>query len=166
MRVARPVQRQRCKSLLGLGLALWSTCTPAAREVAVFDVSVSIPTSDFYILPVNPGFFEREQVLHWNPVNSRLSSLRESFDVKNSTGGITARLDYLPYLSNGKDRIGLRVTFNGELLGLDDTLVVTEPDAKSGKRVPLDIAAIEPVDGYLPGSYFGNVLMTFDALRP
>lgn len=49
----------------------------AAREEAVFQVSVKVPTSDFYVLPLNPGFLEREQTLSWNPVTETLSALRE-----------------------------------------------------------------------------------------
>jgi hypothetical protein len=118
------------------------------------------------VLPVSPGFLEREQSLNWNPVTSTLSSLRENFDVKNSTGGINARLGYVPYLFNGRDRIDLRVTFNGEVLELTDTLVVQEADAKAGQRVPLEIAALEPAGGYQAGEYYGNVQIVFDALRP
>lgn len=152
--------------LLCGGLALFSAWTFAARDEEVFHVSVSIPGSDFHVLPVNPGFLEREQSLHWNPVTSTLNALRENFDVKNSTGGINARLGYAPSLSNGRDSIDLQVTFNGVVLGLSDALVVQEADAKAGARVPLHIAALEPTGGYQPGQYYGNVQIVFDALSP
>ena len=44
--------------------------------------------------------------------------------------------------------------------------VVPEAEARVGKRVLLEIAAQKPEDGYLPGQYFGNVQIIFDALRP
>lgn len=147
-------------------LALLSFSAVAVREEAVFHVSVQVPTSAFYVLPVNPGFLEREQVMSYNLVTGRLSSLREPFDVKNVLGGINARLGFAPVLSNGTDVITLQVTFNGHRLDVVDTLVVPEDEAKVGKRVPLVVAAEQPADGYLPGQYFGNVQIIFDALSP
>jgi hypothetical protein len=154
------------RSLLCGGLALYSSWALGARDEEIFHVSVSIPSSEFHVLPVSPEFLEREQSLHWNTVTQTLGSLRENFDVKNIAGGINARLGYEPYLSNGRDRIELQVTFNGVALELTDNLVVEEADAKAGKRVQLLIAALEPDDGYRPGEYYGNVQIVFDALRP
>jgi hypothetical protein len=145
---------------------LLSTQAFAIREEQVFDVSVTIPTSDFYVLPINPGFLEREQKMSWNLVAQTLKPLREHFDVKNSAGGIVARLGELPVLSNGRRLILLNVTFNGEWLNLVDTVVVPADQARAGKRVVLEIAAVEPADGYVPGDYFGSVHLIFDALRP
>ncbi|WP_268946205.1 hypothetical protein [Pseudomonas gessardii] len=39
-------------------------------------------------------------------------------------------------------------------------------EARAGKRVLLEIAAVEPPDGYVPGDYFGSVHLIFDALLP
>lgn len=147
-------------------LALSSFQAFAAREEAEFFVSVTVPTSEFFVLPVNPGFLEREQVMSYNPVTERLSPLRELFDVKNVLGGINARLGFEPVLSNGRDLIVLQVTFNGQRLDLTDTLVVPEAEAKAGKRVQLMIAATPPEDGYVGGAYYGSVQIIFDALRP
>ncbi|WP_242175832.1 MULTISPECIES: CS1 type fimbrial major subunit [unclassified Pseudomonas] len=153
--------------LLLCGLVLLSFSAIAAREEAVFHVSVKVPTSDFFVLALNPGFLEREQVMHYNLVTGHLSPLREPFDVKNVLGGINARLGFAPVLSNGTDVIALQVTFNGHRLDVVDTLVVPENEARVGKRVPLVIAAEPPpVDGYLPGQYYGSVQIIFDALRP
>ena len=147
-------------------LALISAEAFAAREEAVFYVSVTVPTSDFFVLPINPGFLEREQVMSYNPVTERLSPLREYFDVKNVLGGINARLGFEPVLSNGRDLIPLQVTFNGHELGLIETLVVPEGEAQAGRRVQLVIAATPPEDGYASGAYYGSVQVIFDALRP
>ncbi|WLH85920.1 CS1 type fimbrial major subunit [Pseudomonas sp. FP2338] len=152
--------------LLCGGLALLSFSAIAAREEAVFHVSVKVPTNDFYVLAVNPGFVEREQVMSYNTVTGQLSALREHFDVKNARGGIQARLSYVPVLSNGPNSIALNVTFNGHPLDLDATLVVPEDEARAGKRVPLVIAAVQPEDGFVPGDYFGSVQIMFDALSP
>ncbi len=138
----------------------------AIREVQLFDVSVTIPISEFYVLPIKPGFLELEQELAWNLVARTLNPLREHFDVKNTAGGIAARLGQEPTLSNGRRSIVLNVTFNGQVLSLDETLVVPAVEARAGKRVLLEIAAVEPEDGYVPGDYFGSVHLMFDALRP
>ena len=108
-----------CRVLTVLGLlSLLSFSALAAREEAVFQVSVKVPTSDFYVLPLNPGFLEREQTLNWNPVTETLTALREYFDVKNVLGAVDAYLAYEPVLFNGSDNIALNVTFNQQVLGL------------------------------------------------
>lgn len=138
----------------------------AVREEQTFHVSVTIPTSEFYVLPVNPGFLEREQVMAWNPVSAELSPLREHFDVKNASGSISARLVAEPFLFNGRERIDLAVRFNGQLLSLLETPVVDEQQARVGQRVRLEIAATTPPDGYAPGQYYGTVQLMFDAVNP
>ncbi|ROM93896.1 CS1 type fimbrial major subunit [Pseudomonas brassicacearum] len=147
-------------SVVGSSLAF------AVREEAVFELSVSIPTSEFYVIPVNPDWIGREQVLGWNVVTSDLSPLRENFDVKNSSGGITARLESQPYLSNGNDDIQLKVMFNTVELTLSDTVVISAAEAGVGKRVALEIAAIKPVTDYEPGDYYGSVQVLFEAVAP
>ncbi|NMX61205.1 adhesin [Pseudomonas sp. WS 5111] len=153
-------------TLLLLAVALLSTQALAIREEQVFDVTVSIPTADFYVLPIRPAFLERQQEMTWNLVTRTLKPLREQFDVKNSGGGIVARLGQLPTLSNGRRLILLNVEFNGQLLDLTDTQVVSAEQARAGKRVQLEISAVEPEDGYVAGDYFGSVHLIFDALRP
>jgi hypothetical protein len=166
----RPAYDALYKILMGLVLlvgVLLSTPAQAIREVEVFDVSVTIPTQDFYVLPVDPGFLEREQQMVWELVPGRLRPLREHFDVKSSAGGINARLGALPTLFNGgRTYIDLSVTFNGQVLGLDDRLVVSHDEARLGKRVLLDISAVHPADGFTPGEYYGSVELLFDAVRP
>lgn len=103
----------------------------------------------------------------WDLVPGRLRPLREHFDVKSSAGGINARLGALPTLFNGgRTYIDLSVTFNGQVLSLEDTLVVPQDEARQGKRVLLDISAVEPPDGFTPGDYYGSVELLFDAVRP
>lgn len=153
------------QAVLGV-LSLLSFSAVAVREEAVFQVSVKVPTSDFYVLPVNSGFLEREQVMNYNPVSETLTPLSEHFDVKNVLGAVDAYLAYEPVLFNGADNIALKVTFNQRLLGLAAQRVVEETEAKQGKRVLLEIAAQRPDGGYPPGQYFGNVQIIFDALRP
>jgi hypothetical protein len=151
---------------LSVVLLLTSSLALAIREEQTFHVSVTIPTSEFYVLPVNPGFLDREQVMAWNPVSAELSSLREHFDVKNASGSISARLAVEPFLFNGRERIDLAVRFNGQPLSLLDTPVVDAEQARIGQRVRLEIAALKPVEGYVPGQYYGTVQLMFDAVNP
>ena len=138
----------------------------AAVERETFEVFVTIPTADFYVLPVDPQLVQREQKLAYNPVTSQLATLRAPFDVKNIGGAIGARLDQEAYLSNGRERIDLRVRFNGVELTLDSAQVVSASEARPGRQVPLEIAAIRPDDDYKPGDYYGTVHMVFDAVAP
>lgn len=138
----------------------------AAVEREIFEVSVTIPTAEFYVLPVDPQFVQTEQTMAYNPVSSELAPLRAPFEVKNVGGAIGARLEQEPFLYNGSRRIDLRVKFNSVELGLDRTEVVPGVDARPGKRVFLEIAAIKPDDDYRPGRYYGTVHMVFDAVAP
>lgn len=140
----------------------------AITERETFEVSVSIPSAEFYVIPSDPDWIHQEQALHYNPVSGRFAPLRKNFDVKNVNGGITARMSAEPYLSNGHDtdNIPLNVTFNRQRLSLDAEQVITELDGRAGQRVGLEIAAVAPVDGYRPGSYYGSVHMIFEALAP
>lgn len=152
------------------GVVLGSAAAFAAIEKHTFEVSVTVPTLAFYVLPADPGWIHREQRLPWNLVTSTLGSLRKSFDVKNEAGSIEARLEGKPYLSNGTDvdDIALRVLFNGKLLSeLESSEVVSLDEAALGKRVLLEIVPMPPLDGaYKPGDYFGSVNMIFNAVLP
>lgn len=153
-------------AILVIVLGLSVTQLEAAVERETFEVSVTIPSADFYVLPVDPQLVQREQKLAYNPVTAQLAPLRAPFDVKNVGGAIGARLDQEAFLFNGEDHVALRVTFNGVELGLTQSEVVSTADARPGKRVGLEIAAIKPDDDYRPGHYFGTVHMVFDAIAP
>jgi len=155
--------------LLGMllaGLGVFCSEAWAVREEHSFEVSVQIPGSEFYVLPVNPGFLEREQPMAYNTVTGKLASLREHFDVRSVGGAVTARLGELPSLFSGRNSIALQVTFNGQVLALTNSVVVAQEQARSGARVPLVISAVEPAGGYLPGEYYGTVHLMFEAQSP
>ncbi|SFW68449.1 MULTISPECIES: CS1 type fimbrial major subunit [Pseudomonas] len=137
-----------------------------AVERETFEVYVTIPTVDFHVVPLDPQLVQREQRLPFSTVTGELSPLRATYEVKNSNGAIGARLGEEAYLSNGRERIDLRVTFNGVALTLDSAQVVTATEARPGRQVPLEIAAIRPDDDYKPGDYYGTVHMVFDATAP
>ena len=153
---------------LSLALLSLSGTVNAITERETFEVSVTIPSAEFYVIPSEPDWIHQEQVLPFNPVSGRLTPLRKNFDVKNTYGGIAARLSDEPYLSNGRDsdNIPLVVTFNSKRLTVDADEVVSELDGRLGKRVGLEVAAAEVPEGYKPGSYYGSVHMIFEALAP
>lgn len=150
--------------------ALMGSVSWAAREEHTFEVSVTIPTRAFYVIPVEPDWIHREQRLNWNTATANLSSVRKTFDVRHDTSAIEARLEAPAYLSNGKaeDDIHLRVSFNGVLLSADSVPqeVVSAADAATGSRVMLEIVPVKPADGFRAGDYRGNVLLQFNARAP
>jgi hypothetical protein len=160
--------RKMTAMTLSVFLLLSSLYAFAISERETFEVSVTIPSADFYVLPVDPEWLGREQKLDWIRSSGELSRLRKSFDVKNSNGGIVARLLTEPYLSNGRDvdNIALDVSFNRTKLTVDNAEVVSQADGKAGRRVDLEIAAVKPRDGYKSGEYYGSVHMIFEAIAP
>jgi hypothetical protein len=142
----------------------------AAREEHIFEVSASIPTLSFYVIPTEPEWIHREQILPWSIDNAKLGSLRRHFDVRHDSSAIEARLETVPFLSNGTDsqNIALRVTFNGTELDNQPSprQVVSASDAMRGARVPLVIEPQKPATGYKPGTYYGNVVLVFSAAAP
>lgn len=149
---------------------LMSPATWAVREELNFEVSVTVPTPSFYVIPADPGWIHRPQRLNWDHVNATLSSVRKHFDVRHDTSAIEARLDTPAYISNGRpgEEIMLKVSFNGVVIGpeVPPREVVSKEDAAGGKRVLLEIEPQKPAGGYRPGDYSGNVLVLFNARAP
>ncbi|KJH84561.1 adhesin major subunit pilin [Pseudomonas fluorescens] len=139
----------------------------AAVERETFEVYVTIPSADFFVLPLDPQLVQREQRLPFSTITGELSPLRAIYEVKNSNGSIDARLAEEAYLSNGRERIDLQVRFNNVPLTLDSTPVVSASEARPGRQVPLEIAAVRSAgENYVPGDYYGTVHMVFDAVAP
>lgn len=157
------------KTMTTTVLLLTSPFALAAREEHEFEVSVRVPTLQFYVTPTDPGWMHQEQVLPWDVRKSTLGGLRKEFDVLNDGGAVSAKLVSAPYLSNGNapDNIQLKVKFNRvELDAQTYKEVVSAQDAKVGSRVPLEIVPQMTAGGYTPGAYYGNVNMIFNAAAP
>lgn len=153
--------------LAGLAaLTLATTQTWGFQERQSFDVSVTIPVHEAYVLPSEPDWMGQDQQLAWNLTTSQLSRLRKNFDVKNLNGGVAARLGDTPYMLSGTRRIDLQVLFNRVPLTLDSIEVINADEARPGRRAELEIAAIEPEGGYQSGDYYGTVHLVFDFLAP
>ncbi|MHC8304444.1 CS1 type fimbrial major subunit [Pseudomonas sp. PB3P13] len=150
--------------------ALMSEPGWTARETLSFEVTLTIPSRPFYIIPAEPDWIHRAQRLNWDYPTSTMGGLRKYFDVRHDTSAIEARLGSSPYLSNGRpgEEIGLKVSFNGVELSPDihPREVVSREEAAVGKRVLLEIQPVKPGGGYKPGDYDGNVLLLFNAKAP
>ena len=150
--------------------ALMSAMSWAAREEHTFEVSLTVPSRNFYIIPAEPDWIHRPQRLNWSYPTSTLGGLRKNFDVRHDTSAIEARLGSAPYLTNGRpgEEIGLKVSFNNVELSADirPREVVSREEAAAGTRVLLDIQPVKPSGGYKPGDYDGNVLLLFNAKAP
>jgi hypothetical protein len=148
---------------------LYGTDVSALVERQIFEVSVSIPTNDFHVLPVDPQLLTRQQVLEWDASRGGLRPLVANFDVRNSAGAVRAYLDAAPVMSNGSNTFGLTVRFNGKALApkaVSAVEVLSERAGNSGARVSMEVVPERPEGGYLPGTYYGNVRMIFDAVAP
>lgn len=141
-----------------------------AREEHTFEVSLSIPSRPFYVIPSEPDWIHRPQQLFWDYPKATLGSLERNFDVRHDSSAIDARLLLDPFLENGRpgEIIQLRVTFNNVELSshVIARQVLSREEAAAGKRVALKIEPVEPVGGYRSGDYFGNVLLMFSASTP
>ncbi|MHC8337749.1 CS1 type fimbrial major subunit [Pseudomonas sp. HLT2-19-2] len=156
---------------LGAGvLMLMSASAFATREEHAFEVLVEIPAPSFYVIPSEPDWIHRDQILPWNLSTGTLGGLRKNFDVKHDTSAIEARLESEAYLSNGNDEqnIFLQVKFNGHALSheLPPRKVVSATEAMMGGRFALEIQPKVPVGGFQPGSYYGAVQLIFSAEAP
>lgn len=168
-RVTNMIKQCTAAALLAV-TALAGAGAWAAREEHTFEVSLTIPSRPFYIIPAEPDWIHRPQRLEWDYQRSTLSGLQRNFDVRHDSSAIEARLAYDPYLENGRpgEVIDLLVSFNDVELSSHVTprQVLSEEEAAGGKRVALKIDPIEPTGGYRPGDYHGNVVLMFNARAP
>jgi len=65
----------------------------AAQEKHTFEVSVDIPTQEFYVIPTEADWIHLQQTLPWNLTSSTLGGLRKNFDVRTDSSAIEARLE-------------------------------------------------------------------------
>lgn len=162
--------RHRSIALSAGVLMLISASAFATREEHAFEVLVEIPAPSFYVIPSEPDWIHRDQILPWNPGTKTLGGLRKNFDVKHDTSALGARLESEAYLSNGNDEqnIPLQISFNGRVLSheLPPRRVVSAAEAVIGGRFALEIQPVQPVGGFQPGSYYATVQLIFSAEAP
>ncbi|MFL6610894.1 MAG: CS1 type fimbrial major subunit [Pseudomonas sp.] len=126
-------------------------------------VTANIPNKQFHVQPRNPDFGKDEH-MNYNPVSYELSSIRQTFDVKNTDGSVHAYLDGRSILSNGVVLIPLRVWFNDVLLDEMPREVVDDATSTPGTQVEMFIHANHWPIPRDPGLYTGNFTVVFDAV--
>lgn len=127
-------------------------------------MTATIPTSDFYVEPVDSTWIGKEQKLNWNPLTENLGNWQEQFDVKHTSGSISAHLDAPAVMYGGNETFNLGVAFNGIAVTTTPTQVVTAAQAATNYRTNLTIAPAKPTTGYVAGDYSGTVALVFDAV--
>jgi hypothetical protein len=126
-------------------------------------VTANIPNKQFHVQPRNPDF-GKDEYMNYNPVSYELSSIRQTFDVKNTDGSVHAYLDGRSILSNGVVLIPLRVWFNDVLLDEMPREVVDDATSTPGTQVEMFIHANHWPIPRDPGLYTGNFTVVFDAV--
>jgi len=152
-----------------LALAFVSSAALAVPQTHNIQVVADIPSTDFYVQPVNHDTVAMPQQLLWNNTTSQLEGISRDFKAKSSvaTGtapAIKATLLDPAVMSSGADEIQLNVKFNNVALTLgSEEEVITAGGATSEVIVPLSIEPVEPSGKYQEGNYTGNVRVMFDA---
>ncbi|KAF1028710.1 MAG: hypothetical protein GAK37_02099 [Pseudomonas sp.] len=128
-------------------------------------IKADIPTKQFHAQPRDPNF-GKDETMAYNPVSGELSSLRATFDVKNTDGSVHAYIDGGPTaaaLYNGTDSIALTNTFNGVVLSATPQEVVDDPQSTPGTQADLVITPAKPLETQ-NGQYTANFTVMFDAV--
>lgn len=140
----------------------------AEKEELAYEVYVDIPTANFYVLPANPTLFTHVQELQWNIRTSEFTPLRTHLNVRNSVGGLYARLSERPLLQAGlinTSTIELEVTLHQTVLS-ETSQMIFGPSVTEDMRIELNIQAIKPIADYTPGLYLGSVSLIFESTAP
>ncbi|WP_339417787.1 MULTISPECIES: CS1 type fimbrial major subunit [unclassified Pseudomonas] len=129
------------------------------------NITANIPTKQFHAQPRDPNF-GKDETMNYNPVSGELSSLRATFDVKNTDGSVHAYIEGGPTaaaLYNGSDNIALTNTFNGVTLTATPQEVVDDPQSTPGTQADLVVTPAKPLDTQ-NGLYTSNYTVIFDAV--
>ncbi|CRM50877.1 CS1 type fimbrial major subunit [Pseudomonas sp. 58 R 12] len=129
------------------------------------NIKATIPTKQFHAQPRDPNF-GKDETMNYNVVSGELSSLRATYDVKNTDGSVHAYIEGGPTsaaLYNGSDSIALTNTFNGVVLTATPQEVVDDPQSTPGTQADLVITPAKPADTQ-NGLYTAQYTVIFDAV--
>lgn len=127
-------------------------------------ITANIPNKQFHVQPRDPEF-GRDEYMYYDPVKNNLSTLRQTFDVKNTEGSIHAYLpEDQPDLSNGSQAFPLRVRFNNVRLSAVPVEVVDDASSTPGTQAELVIVADGIPTNLQGGLYTSNFTIIFDAV--
>ncbi|AEA70939.1 MULTISPECIES: CS1 type fimbrial major subunit [Pseudomonas] len=129
-------------------------------------ITANIPTQQFHVQPRDPNF-GKDEIMSYNTVSGTLTSLRQTFDVKNTEGSVHAYIEGGPAaLYNGSDSIALTTNFNGVTLTAIAQEVVDDATSTPGTQADMTIVAAKPLDTQ-NGLYTADMTVIFDAVpRP
>jgi hypothetical protein len=149
-----------------VAVALNSSLVVAADDArTAINIKADIPTKQFHAQPRDPNF-GKDETMNYNPVSGELSSLRATFDVKNTDGSVHAYIEGGPTsaaLYNGSNSIALTNTFNGVTLTGTPQEVVDDPQSTPGTQADLVITPAKPTDTQ-NGLYTASYTVIFDAV--
>ncbi len=144
-----------------LGLAS-SSVFAAGEATSIINISATIPTKQFHVLPNDPNW-GRNEVMNYNPVTGLLSSLRQVYNVKNTDGSVHAYIEGGPAaLTNGSSSIALTTTFNGKTLTGTPQEVVDDAASTPGTQADMVIVAAKPADTQAGEFTANNMTVVFD----
>ena len=140
----------------------WALAADDARTS--IHITANLPNKQFHVQPRDPEF-GRDEYMHYNPANNSLSSVRQTFDVKNTDGSVHAHIqEGRAYLDNGWDRIPLSVTFNGVHLDGVPQEVVDDASSTPGTQAEMVIRPNAMSVERHPGLYTGQFTVIYDAI--
>lgn len=158
-------------SVIALGAAALGSALVFAADDARSSIHIeaNIPTQQFHVQPRDPEF-GKDEYMYYNPVTYQLTSLRHTYDVKNTDGSVHAYIENANstgaiHLSNGVDHVSLRAIFNGVGLNNQPQEVVDDATSTPGTQVEMRIAvASQPSRPLSPGTYNADFTVIFDAV--
>ncbi|MFF2412320.1 CS1 type fimbrial major subunit [Streptomyces sp. NPDC058092] len=141
-----------------------AVAAPQSDDVpAPVHVSAAIPSKQFHVQPRDPDF-GKDEVMSYNPLSGELSSLRTTYDVKNTEDSVHACIEGGPAsLYNGSDAIALTNAFNHVALTATPQEVVNDAESTPGTQADMVIAAAKPT-ATQNGLYTANYTLIFDAV--
>ncbi|MGB3122362.1 MAG: CS1 type fimbrial major subunit [Pseudomonas sp.] len=149
-----------------VAVALSSSMAFAADDArTAINIKADIPTKQFHAQPRDPNF-GKDETMNYNVVSGELSSLRATFDVKNTDGSVHAYIEGGPTaaaLYNGSNSIPLTNTFNGIVLTATPQEVVDDPQSTPGTQADLVITPTKPTVDQV-GLYTASYTVIFDAV--
>ncbi|MBA1296834.1 adhesin [Pseudomonas lurida] len=145
-----------------MALAFGSSSVFAAGEASsIINIKATIPTQQFHAQPVDPNW-GRDETMNYNTVTGDLSSLRATYNVKNTDGSIKAYIEGGPAsLTNGTDSIALTTTFNNVTLTGSPLEVVDDPSSTPGTQADMVVTAAKPAAG-IAGLFTTSYTVVFD----
>ncbi|WP_367345903.1 CS1 type fimbrial major subunit [Stenotrophomonas bentonitica] len=150
--------------------------TPAAAMAATeqfpiqVTVEATVPSANgLQISPVGDWAGQTQQ-MRWNIATQSLAPIQQQVDMKSGLGAINAYLTTEAMLTSAGNAIDLAVNVAGQELkvGAGNAVeVATSTEAAASKRAQVAITAAPATgDGYVHGTYQGNVFMMFESGTP